>query len=61
MGGRFGGGVQAVLGDFVDAAQRRFDALAIEMVERNTALAYGIALFNGFGDVSFRQRRSFEE
>ena len=61
MGGRFGGGVQAVLGDFVDAAQGRLNTLAIEMIQRDAALAYGVALFDGFGDVGFCERSGFEE
>src|SRR5258707_11782024 len=60
VGGGFGGGVHAVLGDFVDTAGGRLDALAIEMIERDTAFADGVALFDGFGDVSFGEGSSFE-
>ena len=35
----FGGGMHAVLGHFVDAAQRRFVVRAVEMIERAGALA----------------------
>src|SRR5436309_6880310 len=61
VGGGFGGGVHAVLGDFVDAAGGRLDALAVEMIERDAALANGVAFFDGFGDVSFGERRSFKK
>src|SRR5260370_27918274 len=53
--GRFGGGVHAVLGDFVDPASGRLDALAIEMIERDPALPHGIAPFDGLRHVSFRE------
>jgi len=53
--------VHAVLGDFVDAAGGRLDALAVEMIERDAAFADGIALFDGFGDVGFGERGGFEE
>src|SRR6266446_5783193 len=55
VSGGFGGGVHAVLGDFVDAAGGRLDALAIEMIEGDAAFADGVALFDGFRDVSFRK------
>src|SRR6266849_7916002 len=61
VSGGFGGGVHTVLGDFVDAAGGRLDALAVEMIERDAAFADGIALFDGFGDVGFSERRSFDE
>src|SRR5260370_42680966 len=61
VGGRFGGGGHAVLGDFVDPASGRLDALAIEMIERDAALANGIALFDGFRHVSFREGSSLEQ
>jgi hypothetical protein len=59
--GGFGGGVHAVLGDFVDAAGGRFNALTVEMIERDAAFADGIALFDGFGDVGFGKRGGFEK
>ena len=52
--GGFGGGVHAVLGDFVNAAGGGLNALAVKMIERNAALADGVALFDGFRDVGFR-------
>ena len=58
--GGFGGGVHAVLGDFVDTARGRLDALAVEMIERDTAFADGVALFDGLGDVGFREGGGFE-
>src|SRR5438552_7026555 len=61
VGGWFGGGMHAVLGNFVDAAGGRLDALAVEMIERDAALADGIALFDGLGDVGFRQSGSFKQ
>src|SRR2546428_4569945 len=61
VGGGFGGGVHAVLGDLVDAAGGRLDALAVEMIERDVALTNGVAFFDGFGDVSFGERRSFKK
>ena len=53
VGGGVGGGMQAVLGHFVDAPRRRLNALAIEMVERDAAFADRVALLNGFCDVGF--------
>jgi len=59
--GGFGGGMQPVLGHFMDAARRRLDALAIEMVERNAPFADGVTLLDGFRDVGFGQRGRFEQ
>src|SRR5260370_26637051 len=61
VGGGFGGGMHAVLGDFVDAAGGGLDALAIEMIERNAAFADGIALLDPFGDVGLRQGSGLEQ
>src|SRR6266704_4869607 len=61
MRGGFGGGVQAVLRDFVNAAGGRLDAPAVEMIERNAALADGVTLFDGFGDVGLGESGGFEE
>src|SRR6202008_3384271 len=61
VGGGFGGGVHAVLGDFVNTAGGRLDALAVEMIERNAAFADGAALFYGFGDRGFGERGGFEQ
>ncbi len=60
MSGGFGGGVHAVLGDFVDAAGGRFDALAVEMVKWDAAFANGVAFFYGFGDVGFGEGGGFK-
>src|SRR5258705_11958549 len=56
VGGGFGGGVHAMLGDFVDAAGGRLDALAVEMVERHPALPDGVAFVAGFCNVRFGER-----
>src|SRR6266851_3783204 len=61
VGGGFGGGMEAVLRHFVDAARGCLDALAIEVIERGAALADGIALFDGFGDVRFGESGRFEQ
>src|SRR5690242_20058505 len=61
VGSGFGGGVHAVLGNFVDAAGGGLNALAIEMIERDAALAHRIALFDSFRDVSLGQRGRFEQ
>src|SRR6266851_2964090 len=61
VGGGFGGGMHAVLGDFVNAAGGRLNTLAIEMIERNAAFADGVALFDGFGDISFGERSGLEQ
>src|SRR5256886_12557765 len=61
VGGGFGRGVHAVLGNFVDAAGGRLDALAVEMIELDAALADGIALFDGFRDVGLGQRGRLEQ
>src|SRR6266700_4516245 len=61
VGGGFGGGMQAVLRDFVDAASGRLDALAVKVIERDASFPDRIALLDGFGDVSLRQGRRFEQ
>src|SRR6266567_4754001 len=61
VGGGFGGGMQAVLRDFVDAAGGGLYALAVKMIERDAAFSDRVALLNGFGDVSLRQGRRFEQ
>jgi len=50
---RFGCGMQAVLGDFVNAAERRFVMGTIEVIKRAGTLADIKAIFNGFGNVGF--------
>ncbi len=52
----FGGGVHAVLRNFVDAARRRFLVHAVEMIERAGTLADGESFFNGLGDVGFGEQ-----
>ena len=61
MGASLRGGVHAVLGDFVDAASGRLDALAVEMVEGDAAFADGIPLFNGHCDVGFGKSSGFQQ
>src|ERR1700741_4350549 len=61
VGGGFGGRVQAVLRDFVDAARGGLNALAVEMIERHAALADGVALFDRFGDVGLGKCGGFEQ
>src|SRR2546428_8407375 len=60
VGGGFGGGVHAVLGNLVDAAGGRLDALAVEMIRRDPAPGHGVAFFDGLGGVSLGRRRSFK-
>lgn len=45
--------MQAVLRDFVDAAQGWLDALAVKMVEGDASLADRVGLFNGLHYISF--------
>src|SRR5260370_11602908 len=54
VGGGFGGGMQAVLRDFVDAAGGRLDALAVKMIERDAAFSAPRALLHCFCYVSLR-------
>ena len=61
MGGGFGGGMHAVLRDFVKAAGGWLDLVAIEMVERSSALADRVTLFDCFRDIGFGERRSFKQ
>src|SRR6266702_6485425 len=61
VGGGFGGGMQAVLGDFVDAAGGRFNALPVKVIERDAAFSDRVALLDGFGYVRLRQGRRFEQ
>jgi hypothetical protein len=55
-----GGGVHAVLRDFMDAAGGRLDFVPIEMVEGDSAFANGVSFFDGLRDVGFRQSGSLE-
>ena len=61
VSGGFGCRVHAVLGDFVDPASRRLNALAVEMVEGDAAFADGVAFFDGLGDVGFGKGGGFEQ
>lgn len=55
VGGGFGGGVHAVLGDFVDAAKCGLLGEAEELVEGAGAFADAVGAFDGFGYVRFRE------
>ncbi len=59
VGAGFGGGVHAVLRDFVDAASGRFRVDAVKMVERAGAFADGETFFDGFGHVRFGEQDGF--
>jgi len=61
MRGGFGGGVHAVLRDFVDAAGGRFLMESIELIERPGAFADLVGLLDGFRDVGLRKDHSFAE
>ena len=56
MGGGFGGGVHAVLRNFVEASRGRLDLVAIEMIEGDSAFANGVAFLDCLGYVGFGQR-----
>lgn len=58
--GGFGGGVHAVLGDFVEAAGGRLYLVAIKMVERNSTFANRVALLYRFRYVGFSEGGSLE-
>src|SRR5260370_2217221 len=53
--------MHAVVGDFVDAAGGRFDLVAIEMVERDSAFADGVGFLDRFRNVSLSQRGGFKQ
>ena len=55
MGGGFGGGVHAVLRDFVEAAGGWLDLVAVEMIEGDSAFADGVAFLDCLGYVGFGQ------
>ena len=61
VGAGFGGGVHAVLGNFVDAAGGRFLVDAIEMIERTGALADGVTFFDRFRHVRFGEQHGFAQ
>ena len=60
MSGGFGGGVHAVLGDFVETAGGRLDLVAIKMVEWDATFADRIALLDGFGYVGLGESGGLE-
>ena len=57
----FGGGVHAVLGNFVDAARGRFLVDTVEMIERARAFSDSITLFDRFRHVRFREQHGFPQ
>src|SRR5437868_4175285 len=61
MSGGFGGGVHAVLGDFVEAAGGRLDLVAIKMVEWDATFADRVALLDGFGYVGLGESGGLEQ
>ena len=61
VGAGFGGGVHAVLRNFVDAARGRFLVDAVEMIERAGALADGETFFDGFGHIGFGEQHGFPQ
>src|SRR5438445_4191562 len=61
VSGGFGGGVHAVLGDFVEAAGGRLDLVAIKMVERDSTFADGVTLLDGFGYVGLGESGGLEK
>jgi hypothetical protein len=60
MSGGFGGGVHAVLRDFMEATGGRLDLVAIKMVERDSTFADGVALLDGFGYVGLSEGGGLE-
>ncbi len=56
MGGGFGGGMHAVLRDFVNAARGRLDLLAEKMIQRQTAFSNGIGFLDRFGYIDLGER-----
>ena len=59
MRGGFGGGMHAVLWDFVDAAGWGFLVEAIELIERAGAFADLVGLLDGLGDVCLCEDHGF--
>jgi hypothetical protein len=55
----FGGGVHAMLWNFVDAARGRFLVNAVEVIQRTGTLANRKSLFDGLCHVRFRQQYRF--
>jgi hypothetical protein len=61
VGAGFGGGVHAVLRDFVDASRGGFLVNAVEMIERAWALSDGITFFDGLGHIRFSEQHGFPQ
>ena len=61
MRGGFCSGVHAVLWHFVQAARGRLNALAVEVIERQSALANRVGLLNGFCHVCLGERGGFNQ
>jgi hypothetical protein len=61
MGCGFGGGVHAVLRDFVEASGGRLDFVTIEMVKGHSALADGVTLLDGFRYISLSEGGGLEK
>jgi hypothetical protein len=61
VGAGFGGGVHAVLRDFVDAARGRFLMNAVKMIERAGTLSDGETFFDGLGHVRFGEQHGFPQ
>jgi hypothetical protein len=61
VGAGFGGGVHAVLRDFVNAARRRFLVRAVKMIEWAGALADGETLFDRYRHIRFREQHGFPQ
>src|SRR5258708_39544961 len=59
VGGGFGGGVNAMFGDFVDAAGGRLDALEGEVIERYAACPDGVCFLDGLCHLCFCTRCGF--
>jgi hypothetical protein len=57
----FGGGMHAVLRDFVDAPRWRFLVNPVEMIERAGSFADGETLFDGFCYVGFCEQYGFPQ
>ena len=55
------GGVHPVGWQLVGAAGQRFNLQSIKMIEWHAAFAYGVAFFDGLGDVGFCERRGFDQ
>jgi hypothetical protein len=61
VGAGLGGGVHAVLRDFVDAARGRFLVHAVKMVERAWTLADGETFFDRDSHIRFGEQHGFPQ